>query len=405
MKKMFALTLSLAIALGSFNLAMAKDGRILNITAQNYESEYNLKKLGDRGPLSEILSGGSVMLDDKTVTGDALAVTNIVRNDKCNLYDEGPGPIDVRVDGELPFFSFTPYSAVTPDTTLTFKISKYSSGKFIKEDMPEAEYKTNKTGLSYSDIMNGGDTDEILRKYVKGEGTNELPYNAEYVDEYTVKVTLCPISAEDAYTYNSSVTEGIARYNIVLPIRLYKDEIRRNGVVSYKGDISMDIDCSNDCIYGKSWTNDRSAIASNPIKTVRSSGSSGGKKGKITKSDEVTTVTVESTTEATTADLALTESKEEYPKTFVQKASGAVMTALRKTVESIAEEVSVIWNGADKSASVVIGDNKAVFKSGSSSYEVNGEKLEMNGGSFAEIVDDVMYVPAELINNAFDTNK
>jgi hypothetical protein len=327
-------------------------------------------------------------------------------------------PMIIKVDGEYTYFSFTPHSAVDDDTVLTFKINYKNDGRFREDLLPETEFRTKSTGLSYDQVVESSDLDDALRTYIKGEGSNELPYKVEYVDAQTVKVKLCPLAAEYADNEADGVTEGVAKYKIYLPVEVYGELYPGTNDYTYPIGISIN-DNDKDftehayAIFGRAaiapWKGNTSSTNSSTSTSTTTTASSdtssdtsattskstsrsgGSKRGRI--------VYVDQNADTTTATTAVEKTTVTTDNTSVAKKASA-KSALREAVEKLASGATIKWDGQSKSAEVSYGDLSVVFKANSDIYTVNGVEYKL--GDKAEIINDRMYVPTEVLNKVFN---
>lgn len=168
------------------------------------------------------------------------------------------------------------------------------NGKFDERlaDILPFKFKTKNSEIGYEEIMekynnsvlNGDSPYWVLAKYIKNEGSNELPYGFNYINDTQIEVKLSPLSDDDANAKYSSATQGIACYNIALPITTEG---------SINGPVILNLD-SND-----------SAITSGTYTVAQVSGSTD--ETEVTTDETITEVTTDEISTEVATDEAITE--------------------------------------------------------------------------------------------------
>ena len=135
----------------------------------------------------------------------------------ADLLDTQEG-IDSIASGTPVSLQIRPVSEVTTrESILIFA----ENGKF-DERLVNADpfiFRTKETRLTYDEIMSDERSyEDILREYVGGEGSRELPYSIRYIDDELIEVYLFPINDDKVNHNNNDVTQGTPIYNIALPI-------------------------------------------------------------------------------------------------------------------------------------------------------------------------------------------
>jgi hypothetical protein len=426
MKKKLALALMIPLATGMVNIAYAdstEQGVGSVVTAYDAVTSGSAITTGTDG--IDVVASGDALTDESEEKQYPTFETNLTGDIYLDGYSAAKAdllPLILKVNGEYAYFSFTPHSAVDNGTVLTFKLTQPDEASFKEELMSEAEFRTKSTGLSYDQVVESGDLDDALGTYIKGEGSNELPYKVEYIDANTVKVTLCPLAEEYADNEADGVTEGVAKYKIYLPIESYPYVASTNssGDVQYVYYMDVAVNSNNDFLDGNlrrglwkyvisPWNGNTSSTntstsasttttassdtsSSTSTTTTKSTSRSGGsKRGRI--------VYVDRNADTTTAPTAVEKATVTTDNTSVSKKASA-KSALREAVEKLSNSATIKWDGQSKSAEVSYGDLSVVFKANSDIYTVNGVEYKL--GDKAEIINDRMYIPTEVINKVFN---
>ncbi|MDO4299899.1 MAG: dockerin type I domain-containing protein [Clostridia bacterium] len=121
----------------------------------------------------------------------------------------------ITYDGECNSIIIKPMDGVEKGDSVLLKIK---NGHFAESMLGECEFRTYMTNTTYDEICNDARPPHIvLKEYIWAEGSRELPYKLEYVDDKTLKVHLFPIDDIYVNQNDDSVTHGIPIYKIALP--------------------------------------------------------------------------------------------------------------------------------------------------------------------------------------------
>ena len=167
-------------------------------------------------------SGNSVKGIVREMEADEI-LTSDVDNRNIELLNSQEG-IDSIANGNPVRLEVKPYAEVYPweypilgESILIF----IENGKFDKR-LTESDpfiFRTKESGLTYDEIVSHGrDYEENLKTFVGGEGSRELPYRFNYINEDVIEVYLYPINDDKTNKYNEDITQGVPIYNIALPI-------------------------------------------------------------------------------------------------------------------------------------------------------------------------------------------
>ncbi len=226
------------------------------------------------------------------------------------------------------------------------------NGSFDESLIEEYKYKTA-DNLSWDDMIGmaeaeGGSLDTYYNlsvRYVRDAGSRELPYNLEYIDSSTLRAELYPICDVDTNAEYSSVTDGIAVYNILLPAVAGTD----------LGEVEVAVDGNGSTIETSGWYEIAEVAVNIPTTTTTTESTTVVTTENVTEATtEITTADVtEATTEITTADVTemTTESTTDNDAETATESTTAITT--EGSTETTTKRVSSGGGGGGSSSVTV----------------------------------------------------
>ena len=254
---------------------------------------------------------------------------------------------------------------------------------------------------------------------------------------------MAPLDGDDANSVYSNITQGVACYNIALPLTT---EGSKNGpavvyldgrycavssgtytVAQVSGSIDeTEVTTSNEIFTEATTTDEATETTTRRVSQGSGGGGGGSSSSKITTTT-TTTATTETTTEATTGEVTTEETTEATTENipevrvsigsndivvdnrtysmdvapYIQSNSNSTLVPLRfvavalagGNVDSADTSDIVSWDSSTKQAVISKDNVRIVFTAGSNIVMVNGQKMTMDYGVTAEIKDDRMFIP------------
>lgn len=216
-----------AISRGSYIVAGVGDGEGIPVWGGGGSSN-SLNKSGFR------LGKDEVLISD-------------VENNSADILDTQEG-INSLLNGETVSIDITPTKEVDEDTTIILNVENGKFDERLLEAVP-FKFSTKNSGKDYKELMsyveNGESLYSVIKNYIGGENSRQLPYEYKYINDTQIEVTLFPISEAYVNSSYSDITQGVAYYKIALPITTVDSEY---------GTVNVELNGNNTIINSGSYT-------------------------------------------------------------------------------------------------------------------------------------------------------
>lgn len=298
-------------------------------------------------------------------------------------------------------FNIRPLDEVTTGSSiiLTFETAKVFDQSVIDGTSTDTNaLGYNSTGYQYS--YYDWNSTQGFYDVMPQVSTNQLPYKIRRINDNQIEVNLINVPSNYAGG-NLLDINGVNNepyYSIPCVVYTYGT-----------GDVKVTIDSNSSTITGG---------------IILSGSTNSGKKDTtttVTTNESTTETTTEAVSETTTEDVYETVTTDCYGFTnevratigsnvlvvndsnydidvapYIQESSNSALIPLRAVALSLdykLKESFISWDAETKTATISYRHNVYQFTAGSNYVVINGRKLEMPNGSYAEIKDNRMFVP------------
>lgn len=368
MKSKIALSMSVVMSIASFSTAaMAASGNSLS------------------GEIADIGVGEMLIKNVEDRSVDVLS---------------SPGGIDTIASGTALKLEMIPLSEVESGSSIILTIE---NGKF-DERLVNADpfiFRTKVTNTTYDEISaEGGDNLQdqrsVLEKYIKDEGSSEIPYGFKYIDETHIEVYLYPLSADDVNQNSDDTEDGRLYYSIALPVTTED---------STEGAVTITVDSNNSVLSSGTYTIANVAVSDDSDDDSTTEESTETVSEDTTDETETTTETAddttdvtETTTESTTAASKGTTTKKSSKssgnggglsvKSFTTTTTEATTEAETESDEVSTEETTESTTEALPEVSISIGSSDIV---------VDGKTYTIDASPYIQSSSNSTLVPLRVV--------